>query len=73
MIHPGMIAFLFKKKEAQITGTKSVRGEARSGTKNYSQVQKYFSTISRAAPSWVLENSKGSVFGFHFPFMQNEI
>jgi len=22
MIHPGMIAFLFKKKEAQITGTK---------------------------------------------------
>jgi hypothetical protein len=34
MIHLGMIAFLFKKKEAQITGTKSVRGEARSGTKN---------------------------------------
>jgi hypothetical protein len=29
-----MIAFLFKKKNTQMAGTKSVRGEAWSGTKN---------------------------------------
>jgi hypothetical protein len=29
-----MISFLFEKKQAQITGTKSVRGVALSGTKN---------------------------------------
>ena len=52
--------FIKKKNAAQITGTKSVRAEALSGTKNYYQVQKYFFSASCRTAAWNLEQSKGA-------------
>ena len=61
MIYQDMIAFLFKKKGAQITGTKIVRGYALSGTNNKYQVQKYFFLASCSTAGWNLEKPKGAV------------
>jgi hypothetical protein len=53
--------FYLKKKGAQITGTKSVRGDDLSGTKTLYQVQKYFFPASCSTAGWNLEKPKGAV------------
>ncbi len=53
--------FYLKKKGAQITGTKSVRGDALTGTKIRYQVQKYFFPASCSTAGWNLEKPKDAV------------